>query len=147
MLSIFIRPSTLRKQRDSVTDPKYEGTRVSRKQLFEDNVAEENEEASDDESGEHHVISEVDEDVEDEAGQTSEEGEGASDDDDDSISGPANQGPSTASVRLTHTEHLPPTTEAGPSTGELSSTLKRAREEERRKGKAVARQMVCLSIY
>lgn len=135
----------MRKERDALTDPKYEGKRISRNQLYADDSANEHEEDSGNESGGRRpVTSEEGEDDEDDVGQGSDESEAAWNDEHSAPENrPEDQGRSTSSARTGLSEHLPPTTEAEPNNGELSSTLRRAREEERKKGKAVSRQMVC----
>ena len=116
------RPSSLRdKWHESLSDPKYEGVRVSRKELEED---EEGLSDDTDDTQEQPVTS--DEEVE------------------NRDEGQADQKSHTDATP----EHLSgPVKEIRPAPQktddqDLSSTLKRTREEERRKGKAVSRQLV-----
>ena len=116
-------PSTLRKLADSISDPKYEGVKVTRKQMME---------------------SDEDDDNEDSAHGNVPDGDGAnsaaelSENEQDLLTAPSGRTQSGAS-------HSPPTNVSLPAHSEddvLATTLKRTREEERKKGKAVARQLV-----
>lgn len=112
-------PSDLRKSRDTVSDPKYDGVRISRKDLLE----------HDDENSENQPS-----DDEDPPEPSSDEDEGS----DDVQNAPEALKISPPSPRVSTT---------APHEDDLSLSLKRVREEERNKGKAVARQQVSLDIY
>lgn len=114
------RPSDLRKSRDTVSDPKYDGVRISRKELLED----------DDENSSENQPS----DDEDPPEPSSDEEQGS----DDVQNAPEALNLSPSSPRVTTT---------APHEDDLSSSLKRVREEERKKGKAVARQQVSRAIF
>lgn len=84
VLSLFFRRSTLRKIHDNIADPKYDGVRVSRKQLLEDDEpssdpgpgsgeeeeqeeeqAEEDQEAEEKEGSSNESLSEIEENEDD----------------------------------------------------------------------------------
>lgn len=139
-LDEFPSPSALRsKLHESISDPKYEGVRVSRSQIEDDN-----EPAS-------HIASEDDAndipgrraDGEDRPVTTSEEDSDNSEDEDSHSEASRNEHIFPLATEIVKSS----TTSEGDRSNakekdELSSTLKRAREEERKKGKAVARQLV-----
>ncbi|KAL5536909.1 BFR2 [Sanghuangporus sanghuang] len=123
---VDVGPSVLRdKLQESLVDPKYEGKRISRKQLeVNDDKC-----ISDDmpgDIGSRPVTSE------DESENSEEEGDG-------------NSGVPKAQKDLREVASNPPEdSKSAPQRSDdhdLSSTLKRAREEERKKGKAIARQL------
>ena len=121
------RPSDLRKSRDTVSDPKYDGIRISRKDLEDDN---------DDDNGSEKSSENQPSDDEDPPEPSSDEEEPEEGSDDvQNASEAHNLSPSSPRVTTT-----------APHEDELSSTLKRVREEERKKGKAVARQQVSCDI-
>ena len=112
-------PSTLRKLQDSIADPKYVGVKTSRKQLLEWSQSEgEDEEgpASQDESASEDEPAPV---------------RDATDEDDV----PEDSAEEHASPPLKRQAVQEPPED-------LSSTLRQKRDEDRRKGKAVARQLV-----
>ena len=112
-------PSTLRKLQDSIADPKYVGVKTSRKQLLEWSQSEgEDEEgpASQDESASEDEPAPV---------------RDATDEDDV----PEDSAEEHASPPLKKQAVQEPPED-------LSSTLRQKRDEDRRKGKAVARQLV-----
>ncbi|KAH8116412.1 TRAUB-domain-containing protein [Phellopilus nigrolimitatus] len=120
-----VGPSALRKLQDKISDPKYEGVRISRKKLEDDD---------DDE---------LSEDVPDAANEPmTSEGEDEEEDDEDNEDGDAEEeAPKVQSRRNTASEAVSNKGPAPKADGELSLTLKHTREEERKKGKAVARQL------
>lgn len=126
---IEVGPSALRKIHDSVSDPKYDGVRISRTEL--------------ENSDSDHTNAESSDDVPDPAltPVTSEDEESQHEDaiDEDSEHSPVltrhRQAVQSAPLNSGPAPHPQPE-------DELSSALKRTREEERKKGKAVSRQMV-----
>ena len=136
------RPSALRsKLHESISDPKYSGVRVSRSQLEGDEDADDSESASEDgaddpakdfaDGDEQPVTSD------DETDNSEDKDTHPDSDPDEEVSPPVaetgDSGKTSGGVNVNVDEK-----------DELSSTLKRAREEERKKGKAVARQLVSL---
>ncbi|THH04779.1 hypothetical protein EW145_g5274 [Phellinidium pouzarii] len=119
-----VGPSALRKLRDSVAAPKYDGVRVSRIQL-EDSDAEMSEPVPG--SEDRPVTSEEDEKVDKDVEKDDEE-----DDEEES----------EHIIARDYPQEPPPMAPSVPlAEDDLSSTLKRTRQEERKKGKAVARQL------
>lgn len=102
----------MRKLHDNISDPKYDGVKVSRKQLLEDESPEEEEGEDDDESEE----------------------EEASPHQSDRESDEANGG---------GTEIVAQTNEHSNIT-DIAITLRKTHDEDRKKGLAVSRQLVCL---
>ncbi|KAG8705860.1 rRNA-processing protein bfr2 [Ceratobasidium sp. 395] len=120
--------STLRKQRDALVDPKYNGARTNRSQLYEFNKGSDDEDSGEYESdsGSESQESVQEEDSEDgepqvEEGRTSPDGESSADDDDD---------------------QRPPTNKPSPETitDNLTETLKKTREADKDKGRAIVQQ-------
>ncbi|KAK7056217.1 rRNA-processing protein bfr2 [Paramarasmius palmivorus] len=119
---IDVGPSTLRKMQDNISDPKYDGVKTSRKALLEDDFSEgtedvegeDEEDEGSDEQGLHYGNGKLDSD-EDEPSESEDEGEGS--------------GHEKVDV---HTVPEPNT---------LSATLREKRDEDRRKGAAVSRQI------
>ena len=146
----MLRPSSLRRMNQSVADPKYEGVRTSRKELMENEIEDNSEE---DNSGEDDEERHHEEDEE-----KSEEGRVRSDvpsekqpwksngaiSDEDVPSG--SEDGSEASQRENrvnqNTPSKPQSENIGP-TEDVSSILKKKREEDLEKGQAVKRQVVC----
>ncbi|KAF4593277.1 rRNA-processing protein bfr2 [Pleurotus pulmonarius] len=119
---IEVGPSSLRKLHDSISDPKYDGIRTSRKQLTE---------ASEDE-----VMSDEEESEGDEGGIGPGDSAGGHEDmqsesDATSVDDEENE---NASTKL-HTEHDQEDISNTPN------TLQKTREDDRRKGKAITRQI------
>lgn len=113
----MFRPSTLRKLHDSIADPKYEGRRTTRRQILE----------SDEEQGS----------VDDEQGEDISEDEHTPAIDVDLPSeSEASAAPEPPVLPSHHSDSEPP--------DDLTSTLRKTRDEDRRKGKAVSRQIVCI---
>lgn len=106
-----------------MNDPKYVGARISRQQL---------EEQYSDTSEDSDAVPEEDEESPEEEDVQSEAGDNASPSKD-----------KDSSIAYAKPSQLDPAPSASVQTGnDIPSTLKRVREEERKKGKAVARQMV-----
>jgi protein AATF/BFR2 len=116
------RPSALRKIHDSVADPKYDGRRATRKQLME----------SDEEDSQSD---EDDDDDDDDLNQSEDENEDL----------PSQSEPErdvSESEQVEHASKSSPS-RASEAPEDPSSTLRRNMDEDRRKGKAVSRQIVC----
>lgn len=126
LLIVYYRPSSLRRLQ-SVADPKYEGVKTSRKQLMESSDQEPSDLEDDDADGDS------------ESGAEGEEGEQH----DDSQSIPSESEPEETGEERQTT--LPSgkqsDTELDPAE-DLPSTLRKTREEDRTKGKAVSQQIV-----
>jgi protein AATF/BFR2 len=136
---VFERPSTIRRY-DSIADPKYEGVKITRKSLM----------VEDDE-----VLSEEDEDAQSQSGSDEEDEEEDSESnanyDDDEV--PPSQGEeneddeeetkSVSGTQLTEKPSAKPE-ELAETVEVLSATLRQKREEDRRKGRSVLRQIVNL---
>lgn len=110
-----IRPSGLRKLQDSISDPKYNAKRTSRKRLQEES---EPEELSDDQEDEE---------------ETARDSGIASEEHPDESESSENEGPDD--VPLPVGEHE--------AQDDLTISLRKTREDERTKGRAVTQQIVC----
>lgn len=144
----FLSTSSLRNALPSIADQKYEGVRTSRKALLEESEDEEEEEHSQgdgpEEAGamdddDEEVISEEDDfgDVGDGEGQHSDEGSPSGNEEEDNEPDEEDEEPVA--------EPMGPPKSNGRTEGlqeDISSTLKRAREEDLLKGHAVKRQVV-----
>lgn len=129
-------PSAIRKLHDSVTDPKYDGVRTSRKQLLEES---DEDITSDDEDVDVPVPSQEEEDCS--------ENERGTDEDEDSEG--ADEGSSAVErsgeeATLSKVGSLP--VNSTELNGDLASNLRKTREEDREKGKAVSCQIVRHSV-
>ncbi|KAH9946499.1 apoptosis-antagonizing transcription factor [Amylocystis lapponica] len=133
---VDVAPSAIRKTHESVSDPKYDGVRTTRKQLLEDL----DQEDSDEEGG---FLSGADSIPE----------EGTSHSDSDSEEAEASSNGSQAE-RLQRIDSLSDVEDAAPShptsiqpahepqeDDDLASSLRKTREEDRKKGEAVTRQI------
>jgi protein AATF/BFR2 len=141
VLFLFERPSSLRKAHDSISDPKYDSMRTSRKQLEEEEEGVE---------WEGDASEEVDPNLSQQNAKGNLGGPPLSDD--NSVDTNAQHVPETESNG--RDEHMAshideePTPELSLSKEpteldtELSSTLRRKREQDYEKGKAVLRQIV-----
>jgi protein AATF/BFR2 len=124
-------PSALRKLQDGISDPKYDGVKTTRKRLLQENS--EDEEVGSEDGG----ITEDDEFNQNsrEEDQSVDEGEAneisSGSDEDNEEPPPASQ---NASLNTSAKDHLP--------SDDLTSTLQKTREEDRKKGRAVSRQLV-----
>jgi len=145
---IFERPSTIRRY-DSIADPKYDGARITRKSLMveDDEVFSEEEEDAQSQSG-----SEEEEEEEDASKSNGSYDDDGDDDDDDEVpsQGEENEDEeepkSDSGTQLTAKPSAKP--EGLAETVEvLSATLRQKREEDRRKGRSVLRQIVSLFSF
>ncbi|KAH9967326.1 apoptosis-antagonizing transcription factor [Russula dissimulans] len=120
----FSRPSVLRHNLDSVTDPKYFGTKTSRKQLQEENplgtAFADSPERSNSNSPSLSEGSSIEEDEVEEKALSPDEEKGGSEDEQSNLQG--NQ-------------------EAKSHEKELSTTIRQRRDEDRKKGKVVTKQL------
>ncbi|KAI0272673.1 apoptosis-antagonizing transcription factor [Gloeopeniophorella convolvens] len=124
-----VGPSSLRRQQDSISDPKYIGVKTSRKQLAEENALG----TEDDEEFSGHS---------DPESRNSASEASSDEDDDDEISSPSeaeddNEGeevppPRTATAAREDNEGLE---------NDLSNVIRKRRDEDRTKGKAVSKQL------
>lgn len=142
----------MRKQHDSISDPKYEGKRASRAQLLgdEDEGETDGEEAVDQPNGIHEDDSDAEEHVDGpgDHNEMSEEEDGM--EEDDAAEGPyesEEDQESASDEEVDAHEHQSPAPETNPSapapqTDDLTDSLRKNREADLRKGKAVARQVV-----
>lgn len=141
------RPSAIRKLHDSVTDPKYDGVRTTRRQLFEDVDAEAHS-APEASSPGGSLPSQSDSEGASGSSQEEEEDDGEGEGESEHAQSDREEQPGRA-----HIPSDPPRASemnGGQSTGEneeqhngdLASALRKTREEDRQKGKAVARQIV-----
>ena len=141
----MFRPSTLRRMNQSVADPKYDGVRTSRKALMES----EEEDSSGEDDGESHHDEDEEEseerrvrfDVPSEK-QPRKTNETISDEDISS----ENEDGSEVSQRGSRDNRNTQQLENLEPTEDMSSTLKKKREEDLEKGQAIKRQVVC-SFY
>jgi protein AATF/BFR2 len=122
------RPSTLRKLHDGISDPKYDGVKTTRKRLLQEDVEEGNEEGS---AAEGEGFSEHSR----EEDQPSEE---LSANEICSRSNGDNQEPPPASQNVSLNKSVQ---DYRPS-DDLTSTLQKTRDEDRKKGRAISRQLV-----
>lgn len=145
----------------SVTDPKYESVRTSRKQLME---SEEDDDSGDDDEESHQEGDEEDEEESEDDEDENEErhvrfdilseeqpwkSNGAVSDDDVSECEDGNEEYERGKEDITSNGNTPskqPFQSVGP-TEDMSSTLKKKREEDLQKGQAVNRQVVCLFVF
>ncbi|KAI0044742.1 TRAUB-domain-containing protein [Auriscalpium vulgare] len=131
---VEVGPSALRRMRDSIADPKYDGVKTSRKQLMEESDVGAEEEEEDGQSD--------DLDVDEEGSEAN--GQSEHDDQEDDLQSPSEREDEQDSE---DEREEPPITGERETTGDaelvddLSSTLRQKREEDRRKGKAVSRQL------
>ncbi|EAU90182.2 hypothetical protein CC1G_05720 [Coprinopsis cinerea okayama7 len=140
----YVDVGELRKLHDSLADPKYEGVRTSRKALLEAEEAEASEPSDSEAEQEFHPMNDEDDsDIvgdgpDDSEGESSEEeGSGAEDDDEEDEGKDEDE-------EMDQDE--PPSKSKRPAADEepsedLTSALKQAREADKKKGKAVAKQI------
>ena len=127
-LRFFSRPSKLRLQLDSIVDPKYLGTKVSRKQLEEENTL---------------GIAFVDSFEQGSSASQSPSSEGSSSEEEEKGLSPDEEGIASEDEQptLRHGQGI----EENPDYEEdLSTTVRQRRDEDRKKGKAVTKQIVSL---
>ncbi|KAG1869596.1 TRAUB-domain-containing protein [Suillus subluteus] len=119
---IDVGPSALRKLQDSIADPKYDGIKTSRKQLLEYDGSDYSSEGDDNETG-----SELERDEDNEVPSSQSE--------------PENE-PDTPTLISTTSAAKSTTSYEDPKHIEnLSSRLRKTRDEDRKKGKAVSKQI------
>ncbi|KAI5894888.1 TRAUB-domain-containing protein [Schizophyllum commune H4-8] len=147
-----VGPSNLRKQHDSISDPKYEGKRASRAQLLGDDDEEEDEEDEGEDADRPNAIHEEDSEAEEHSDGSEEHGEVSEDDgmedEENTAEGPdASEEEESASEEEdeAHGQHSPApeakSSAPAPKTDDLTDSLRKNREADVRKGKAVARQV------
>lgn len=139
------RPSTLRNRLPSVADPKYEGVRVSRKQLLEDL-----DEASDDDEDNVEQDANDDEDAMD--SEDERDGESLQENHDHtferrlpSASEESDVEDEDEDVTVAKKPHREPSSESSTEqqpTDDMTSNLQKSRENDIKKGQAVKRQIV-----
>lgn len=141
-----IRPSTLRQiNQASISDPKYDGRRVSRKQLV-DNDEDQDEDIPSQDDGSDEEPPEGSESGEDE--DEDEVEDRLHEDDDDEFSAPSRvrfvnpTPPSEAPSPRKPTKRSLEESEEPKGNQDLASTLRATRESDRKKGKAVTQQIV-----
>ncbi|KAI1796560.1 TRAUB-domain-containing protein [Ganoderma leucocontextum] len=147
---IDVAPSTLRKLHESVSDPKYDSVRTSRKQLSQDDDPEP-QEASEDEDGQGEENIEntseggaggEESSTPHEAGHSQDEsGSGSEDETRQSRTAASKQDdPTTSPPSHIDLVGLAPTDRSLPE-GDIASNLRITHEADKRKGKAVSRQI------
>ena len=139
---IFCSPSALRNLQASVADPKYDGVRTSRKQLMEDSDLEgSNGEEDFDEEDEEGVGEDLDKDeYEDEVNGRVEASE-ESEDEEEAQSG--SEKSTDEEVSEPESSQTSRKRSKSPEAAEdMTSAMRLKREEDRKKGKAVAKQIV-----
>lgn len=147
---LLLRPSTLRKLHESVNDPKYDGVRTSRKQLSQDDDLGSQEEEEEEEDGREPIHEDTREG--DAGGEESSSLHEAGHLQDGSGSEDEMMQPHTAAPKNDSTTSLSPDVERvglapadrSPPEGDIASNLRATHEADKRKGKAVSRQIVSL---
>ncbi|THU91507.1 TRAUB-domain-containing protein [Dendrothele bispora CBS 962.96] len=130
----FHSPSKLRKLQDSIADPKYDGVKISRKQLTEaDDMHSESgdEEEYGDGSGSEGGFGQMDEGVEDDEDTPSSGSDIEEDGDEKGLTENSDQEERDAVVRHSSVKEA----------DEMTSALRRKQEDDRRKGIAVSKQI------
>ncbi|KAH9840131.1 apoptosis-antagonizing transcription factor [Rhodofomes roseus] len=134
---VNVAPSAIRKLHDSITDPKYDGMRTTRKQLLED----EDLDSGDDDDVDGAVPSPSEEenysDVADENSEEDEEELLYKESDEEASPAPS-PSPSDRPGGTRAIQSNQPVKDPEP---DLASNLRKTREEDRQKGKAVSRQI------
>lgn len=127
LLLFGISPSMLRRKLQSVADPKYGGVKTTRQRIMEDSDGMQSEEEVSNEE------SEVEDDQEMEKGNSPAQSESE------------NDGKDQEHAKEPHTDLTSQKrhSDDGEPTDELSTALQNKRDEDRTKGKAVSRQIVC----
>lgn len=145
-------PSSLRKPHESVSDPKYDAVRISRKSLYTDSE-DEHEDADELESGHSSEDRAPHEQDELSEGETEDEEELQSPASDDDEAGSSDSEPTHSRIAAPKRRHLneaPAPIDAEPSAapdapqpeGDIASRLRLTHEADKKKGKAVSRQIV-----
>ncbi|KAL1696494.1 apoptosis-antagonizing transcription factor [Schizophyllum commune] len=143
-----VGPSNLRKQHDSISDPKYEGKRASRAQLLGDEDDEESEREDADQPNGHEEDFQGSDESEVDEGMENDE-DGGVEDEEDAAEGPdesEEEAESGGEEDNQAHEHQTPASEStlpapASRTDDLTDSLRKNREADLRKGKAVARQV------
>lgn len=117
-----VGPSAIRNAQGSLVEPKYEGMRISRKDVFDGEEVEEDDELVPDAS---HLGSEVEEDEDGRNESEASEEEDASQPDGDSPPTPKDDAPSLSFEQVV----------------DLASTLQKSRNQDRLKGQAISKQL------
>ncbi|EIM80462.1 TRAUB-domain-containing protein [Stereum hirsutum FP-91666 SS1] len=140
-----VGPSILRKAQDSIADPKYDGVRVSRKKLLE---MEESQSGSADEgeSGLENDDLEVpghshDEDDSEDEDEEEEEDEDKDEEEEESEEEPHRKTKPNTNGASNSNDPPEPELQQNVNADDLSSTLAQKREEDKRKGRAVVKQL------
>ncbi|KAG2070163.1 TRAUB-domain-containing protein [Suillus decipiens] len=123
---IDVGPSALRKLQDSIADPKYDGIKTSRKQLMGCDNSDYGGEADDDETGSELERGEDKEELNNETSSSQSEPESE---------------PDAQTLISTTVATKSATSEDPKHTENISLTLRRTRDEDRKKGKAVSKQI------
>lgn len=131
-LQVLVRPSGLRKLQDSIADPKYDGIKTSRKQLMEHEDSDYDSEGDDDKTGSELGRDEDEEESDNNVPSFQSELESEPD---------APTSFSTTFAAKSTTSYEEPKHTENPS-----SRLREARDEDRKKGKAVSKQIVRLIV-
>jgi protein AATF/BFR2 len=121
------RPSTLRRHLDGVIDPKYVGVKTSRKQLKEDDALADSPDQG--ESASQSISNE---------GSASEEDEG-----EEKVQSPGKQEASEAEQSTQRSSQV--IQENSSHERDLATTVRQRRDEDRKKGRAVTKQLVSLA--
>lgn len=123
---VDVGPSGLRKLQDSIADPKYDGIKTSRKKLMEDNGSDYGSEGDDDGTSSELERDEDEEELDNKIPSSQSEPESE---------------PDTPTISTTFAAKSPTSYEDPKHTENLSSTLRKTRDEDRKKGKAVSKQI------
>lgn len=143
---VDVAPSAIRKLHDSVTDPKYDGVRTTRRQLFEDVDAEAHSEPEASSPG-GSLPSQSDSEGAPGSSQEEEEDDGEDEDESEPAQSDREEQPGRAHIpsdpprasEMNRDQSIGENEEQ--HNGDLASALRKTREEDRQKGKAVARQI------
>jgi protein AATF/BFR2 len=120
------RPSTLRRHLDSVIDPKYVGVKTSRKQLEEDDAL--GDSPDQDESASQSISSE---------GSASEE-----DEDEEKVQSPGKEASEGEQSTRRNNQNIQ---EKSSHEKDLATTVRQRRDEDRKKGRTVTKQLVSIA--
>ncbi|KAI0741470.1 apoptosis-antagonizing transcription factor [Daedaleopsis nitida] len=149
---IDVAPSSLRKLHESVSDPKYDAVRTSRKSLYDDSE-DEGEDEDELESGhgsDNHAPDEMDELIEGETEEDEELQSPPADDDESGSSSDSEPAQSrNAAPKRKHVNEAPAPIDSPPSAApddrqpeaDIASSLRITHEADKKKGKAVSRQI------
>ena len=129
-LTECFRPSTLRRHLDSVVDPKYVGVKTSRKQLEEDNALEDS--PDQDELASQSISSD---------GSASEEDKG--EEKDQKVQSPGKEEANEGEQSTRRNNQV--IQENSSHEKDLATTVRQRRDEDRKKGRAVTKQLVSIA--